>query len=167
VAVVGMITAQSLSPIIPPRLPALAAPRAQEQQAPRTVSLPLPDVRGLPHAGLLHYGLARIDASGRISERPLLQLLGWRPGDRLVLTVLGRAVVVSSDPSGIVTVGARLSLVLPAPARRRCGIAAGDRILLAADPNHGVLVVHPLSTLDSLITSHHSTLLGGDERDDA
>jgi hypothetical protein len=32
------------------------------------------------------YGLGRIDASGRVGDRAVTSVLGWRPGDRLILT---------------------------------------------------------------------------------
>ena len=33
-------------------------------------------------------GVARLDRSGRLSVRPLLRRLGWRPGDRLATKLL-------------------------------------------------------------------------------
>ncbi len=32
------------------------------------------------------YGIGRIDASGRVSDRAVIAALGWRGGDRLTLT---------------------------------------------------------------------------------
>jgi bifunctional DNA-binding transcriptional regulator/antitoxin component of YhaV-PrlF toxin-antitoxin module len=41
---------------------------------------------------------------------------------------------------------------LPAAARHACGIAPGDRVLLAAEPADGILVVHPLAALDAMVS---------------
>jgi hypothetical protein len=38
--------------------------------------------------------------------------------------------------------------------------------LIAADPNHDVLVVHPLAALDSMIIGYHACLLDGGDGDD-
>jgi len=110
----------------------------------------------------MHYGLARIDASGRVSDRSMLKTLGWCPGNSLQITVVDSAVVVHPHPAGIFVVPPRPYLVLPALVRRRCGIHAGDRLLLAADPGPGVLVVHPLAALDELLVAHHASLAGGE-----
>ncbi len=42
--------------------------------------------------------------------------------------------VARRDPGGMVTVPARACLAIPAVLRRRCGLRAGDRVLLAAVP---------------------------------
>lgn len=96
----------------------------------------------------------------------MLKTLGWCPGDLLQITVVDGAVVVHPHPAGVFVVPPRPYLVLHALVRRRCGIHAGDRLLLAADPGHGVLVVHPLAALDALLVAHHTSLAGGehDER---
>jgi len=49
--------------------------------------------------------------------------------------------------------------------RRRCGLRPGEQVLVAADPNHDVLVVHPLAALDAMVIAFHAAL-AGDEDDD-
>jgi AbrB family looped-hinge helix DNA binding protein len=88
--------------------------------------------------------------------------LRWRHGQPLQITAVEGAVVVHPHPAGVFAVPSNLYVVLPAPVRRRCGLHPGDRVLLAADPEHGVLVVHPLSALDTMITTYHTSLLEGD-----
>jgi hypothetical protein len=46
--------------------------------------------------------------------------------------------------------------------RRWCGLAVGDRVLLAAEPADGLLVVYPPATLDAMIIQLHARALGGD-----
>ena len=74
------------------------------------------------------YGLARIDASGRICERAIITALGWADGDRLTLTAEAGVVTARRDPGGMVTVPAKSYITIPAALRRRCGLEAGDQV---------------------------------------
>jgi hypothetical protein len=56
-------------------------------------------------------------------------------------------------------------VLIPAAVRHWCVVGAGDRVLLAAAPDHGVLVVHTMAALDAMVMRYHASLLGGD-RDD-
>jgi hypothetical protein len=51
---------------------------------------------------------------------------------------------------------------LPAAARHACCIAPGDRILLAAEPDDRVLLVHPLATVDAMVAHFHDQVKAGD-----
>jgi hypothetical protein len=51
---------------------------------------------------------------------------------------------------------------VPASVRRWCALEAGDRVLLAAAPDSGVLVVHTMATLDAVLERHHAALAGGE-----
>ncbi|MGC9670899.1 hypothetical protein ACNTMW_30680 [Planosporangium sp. 12N6] len=52
-------------------------------------------------------------------------------------------VFVTADRQGVFGLTGQGHLRLPVTARRWCGPAAGDRVLLAADPADGLLVVYP------------------------
>ena len=80
------------------------------------------------------YGFGWIDASGRVADRATITALGWRGGDRLTLTADAGVMVAHRDLGGMVTVPSRPYIVIPAALRRRCGLRAGDRVLLAASP---------------------------------
>ena len=80
------------------------------------------------------YGLGRIDRSGRVADRAVTGALGWRGGDRLTLTAEAGVVVIRRDPGGMVTLPPRSCVPIPAALRRRCGLLAGDPVLLAASP---------------------------------
>jgi hypothetical protein len=81
------------------------------------------------------YGIARIDASGRICERAVITALGWSGGDRLTFTADAGVVTARRDPGGMVTVPASAYITIPAALRRRCGLEAGEQVLLAALPD--------------------------------
>jgi hypothetical protein len=42
------------------------------------------------------------------------------------------------------------------------GIESGDRVLLAAEPTEGVLTVHPLIVMDTMVTRFHAQVMAGD-----
>jgi hypothetical protein len=54
-------------------------------------------------------------------------------------------------------------LPVPSAIRRWCGLTAGERILLAADPVAQVVVLHPLKALDRAVGAAHAAALGGDD----
>ncbi|WP_143047241.1 hypothetical protein [Amycolatopsis xylanica] len=70
----------------------------------RRPGLPLVEVPDLARTGALQYGLGRIDAPGRVSDSSLFRALGWVRGQRLMLSVLGTAVVVQPHPAGLLEV---------------------------------------------------------------
>ena len=104
------------------------------------------------------YGLGRIDASGRVADRAVTRALGWRGGDRLTLTAEAGVIVARRDPGGMVIVPARPYVVIPAGLRRRCGLRAGDRVLLAALLAEDVLAAYPLAVVNHAMQALHPIL---------
>jgi bifunctional DNA-binding transcriptional regulator/antitoxin component of YhaV-PrlF toxin-antitoxin module len=100
------------------------------------------------------YGIGRVDASGRVADRAVIGALGWRDGDRLTLTASTDVVVARRDPGGIVTMGSRPRIPIPAELRRRCGLRAGDRVLLAAILGEDALAAYPMAVVDQAIRAH-------------
>jgi AbrB family looped-hinge helix DNA binding protein len=62
--------------------------------------------------------------------------------------------VVRRDPGGMVTVPARPYIVIPAALRRRCGLRAGDQVLLAASPGQDMLVAYSFAVVDQAMRAH-------------
>jgi hypothetical protein len=108
------------------------------------------------------YGFAVVNDRGRIAAQPIVQALGWQPGTPLSIREQAGLVVVTADPSG----GSRLTgeghVRVPVTIRRWCGLEAGCRVLLVADPADARLVVHPAAALDAMISRHHADVFGGD-----
>jgi len=100
------------------------------------------------------YGTGRIDASGRVADQAVGCALGWREGDRLTVAASPGVVTARRDPRGMVTVPARACLAIPAVLRRRCGLRAGDRVLLAAVPGQGLLVAYSFAVVDQALRAH-------------
>jgi hypothetical protein len=69
---------------------------------------------------------------------------------------------VTADPQGVFHLTDQGHLRLPATVRHWCGLVTGDRVLLAADPTRGLLVVHPPAVLDTMIGRLHADVFGGE-----
>jgi bifunctional DNA-binding transcriptional regulator/antitoxin component of YhaV-PrlF toxin-antitoxin module len=146
------VTAEPIAPVIPSSGRVAGAPRVKPAA-----------VRPLPMAGPaaalsapadVVYGTGRIDASGRVTNQAISCALGWREGDRLTLTASQGVVTVRRDPRGMVTVPARGCLAIPAVLRRRCGLQAGDRVLLVAVLTQGILAAYSFAVVDQALRAH-------------
>lgn len=143
------MTASVIPPVIPSSAPARGRAGLAVAGSRRLPLAGLPP-RAAPAQGVV-YGLARVDASGRVTDRMVLAALGWRGGERLTMTAEGGVVVARRDPGGMVTLPLRTCVVIPAALRRRCGLHPGDRVLLAALPGQDALAAWPLAILDQAI----------------
>jgi bifunctional DNA-binding transcriptional regulator/antitoxin component of YhaV-PrlF toxin-antitoxin module len=148
------VTSCPVAPVIPWSARASAG---EKRGASRVRPLPLAQP---PARTDVVYGLGRIDASGRIADRAVTTALGWSSGDRLTITSEAGVVIVRRDPGGLVTMPSRPCVVIPAALRSRCGLHAGDRVLLAAIPAEDTLAAYPLAIVDEAIRSHHAALTG-------
>ena len=146
------MTALPLAPVIPSSAVPASRQRARSAAARR---LPLAGPVPVPSApeGVV-YGIARVDASGRVCERAVITALGWAGGDRLTFTAEAGVVTARRDPGGMVTLPASSYITIPASLRRRCGLEAGDQVLLAALPDQDVLTAYSLAVVDQAIRAH-------------
>ena len=145
----------------------MLVPGMIERPPPSPPPLPtLPSLRlptdAAPDAALLD--TARLDRSGRVHARPLLDALGWGTGHRVDIAVVSGVLVIGATPGGLHAVGSRGVLTLPAAARSMCSIEPGVPVVLLASPGQNLLVVHPASTITRLLAQHHARLEG--DRDD-
>ena len=141
------MTARPVAPVIPAAGPAVAGRARPVQVSPMPLACPpgRPDVV---------YGFGRIDASGRVADRATIAALGWRGGDRLTLTADAGVMIARRDPGGMVTVPARPYIVIPAALRSRCGLRAGDHVLLAASPGEDMLAAYSFAVVDQAMRAH-------------
>jgi hypothetical protein len=154
------MSAPVISAVVPPVLPRQriaegdsASPSLGRQ------SLPLPSL--IPgRASRLIYGLAAVDDRGRVADRIVMRALGWQAGLRLAIAEAGGVLTVRADPHGTCAVTGQGYLRLPAVLRHRCALAAGDRVLLAADPAQSRLTVYPPAALDQALAQPADTTGG-------
>jgi hypothetical protein len=141
------MTALPVAPVIPTAR--LGRGRQERPGLGRPMPLAGPSVR----PGVV-YGFGRIDASGRVADRATIAALGWRGGDRLTLTAEAGVMIARRDPGGMVTVPARPYVVIPAALRSRCGLRAGDHVLLAASPGQDMLAAYSFAVVDQAMRAH-------------
>ncbi|MEV7630261.1 hypothetical protein [Actinoplanes sp. NPDC089786] len=142
---------EPIAALIPPALP-------RSLPAPLDIAALTPPPR--PHPPL-QLDIARLDASGRFTSRPLLRALGWSPADALVLHVGDDAVVLTPDGSGTVIVGSRGEIAIPAPVRTMAGLDRDPTVALVAAIDRDTLTVHPVALLARLLTAHYHRPPGG------
>ena len=140
---------------------ALSIPRSRAVPAQRTLPLPMTRLPLLPRDGSMLYGIARVDTSGRVAHREISVALGWDPDDRLDVSVTASAIILRQSPDGMLKVPRVPYIVIPANARHRCSITAGDNVLLAAAPDYGTVIVHTMSALDDMLARYHSAATAG------
>jgi AbrB family looped-hinge helix DNA binding protein len=80
--------------------------------------------------------------------------LGWRGGDRLTLTADAWVMIAHRDLGGMVTVSTRPYIVIPAALRARCGLRAGDHVLLAAVPGQDMLAAYSFAVVTQALSAH-------------
>jgi hypothetical protein len=146
------VTARPIAPVIPSPGRLAGTPRVRPA-AVRPLPLAGPAAALSVPAGVV-YGTGRIDASGRVTDQAVTCALGWRDGDRLTLTAEPGVVAARRDPRGMVAMPARACLAIPAVLRRRCGLRAGDRVLLAAVPGQDTLAAYSFAVVDQAIRAH-------------
>jgi hypothetical protein len=122
--------------------------------------LPLPD---LPpqRASAVVYGASAVDDRGRVADRVVLRALGWAAGHRLQFREARGVLTALPDPDGDHQVTGHGHLRIPAALRQRCGLATGDRVVLAADPDRSHLAIYPPAALDRALAQHSATRHGG------
>jgi hypothetical protein len=124
-------------------------------------TLPMPRLVSTRAAAAV-YGFAALDSRGRIADRAVIGSLGWLPGTRVDIHETQGLIVIAAEPRGVFSVTGQGHVRLPAAVRHWCGLAAGDRVLLVAEPADGLLVVHPPASLDAMVARAHAAVLGGD-----
>jgi bifunctional DNA-binding transcriptional regulator/antitoxin component of YhaV-PrlF toxin-antitoxin module len=127
-------------------------------ETPDIAGLPLLDLGALVRDGSMVYGIATLDGGGRVSERLITRLLGWQSGQSLDLTRVSDAIVVRRHPLGPFRVPGNTLVTIPAAIRHWCGLSPGDRVLLAAAPEQGVLLIHTMAALDRMVVRHNTEL---------
>jgi bifunctional DNA-binding transcriptional regulator/antitoxin component of YhaV-PrlF toxin-antitoxin module len=155
------MTAPLIAPLIPPRARPGARAHGRPAPARRLPMAAAPQVPAVPDDVV--YGTGRIDESGRVADRAITGTLGWETGDRLTFTAAAGVVIVRRDPAGMITMPAKPYLVIPAALRRRCGLRAGDHVLLAASPAEDTLTAYPFAVVDQALRAHAPDC-GGERR---
>ena len=149
------MTGRLIAPVIPritggPIRPRAAGPRTPASATARPLPTAVaPECRVPPID--VRYRLARIDASGRICDRAVLDILGWCTGNRLALAAASGLVLIRRDQDGDFTLPPRPRIAIPAGLRRRSRLRAGDHVLLAAYLSLDALAAYSLTVVDQAL----------------
>jgi hypothetical protein len=135
---------------------ALVLPAVRPASLQPVSPLRLAGLHRLPRDASMLYDIGRVDDSGRVACNEIIGELGWGRDTRLDVILTPRAIVIRAAPGGLFSTARRQCLLLPSHVRRPHGIKLGDHILLAAAPEHGLVLVYPLSALDDMISRYHS-----------
>jgi hypothetical protein len=123
--------------------------------------LPLPSLIARRTSTVI-YGLSALDDRGRVADRVVMRALGWSAGLRLDIHETAGVLTALTAPEGAYQVTNQGHLRLPAPLRHRCGREAGDRVLLAADPDRSRLAIYPPAALDTFLPQQPTAMAGGE-----
>ena len=147
-----------IAPVIPPSGGASANSRASS-----TVARVLPLARLAPgdRQATAVYGLATVDDRGRIADRTVIASMGWSAGARLSISEDAGLVILTADPRGVFALTRQGHIRLPVGVRRWCALAAGDRVLLVAEPDRDTVVVYPPAALDAMVRQFRDVVAGG------
>jgi hypothetical protein len=164
------VIAPVVAPVVPPPAGSLGTALGPTGPGPvlRRAALPLPGLSPALATAEADdrprrvYGLSAVDDRGRLADRVVWRALGWTPGTRLQIRTSGGLVVVEAAPGGAFAVTRQGHVRIPATIRHWCGLAGGDRLLLAADPALGRLVVYPPAALDQVTAALDAAALVGD-----
>lgn len=143
------MSAPVITAVVPPLLPRSGRGAADDSAGLPLIRrpLPLPSLISRRTSGLV-YGLAALDDRGRVADRVVSRALGWPAGLCLAIQETGGVLTVRPDPHGDHHVTGQGHLRLPAALRHRCALVAGDRVLLAAEPDRSHLTIYPPTALD-------------------
>ena len=161
---VHAMTELSPSAVVPPVIPSsLGDAPSWNQRGALSARAPLPLVNlSTKRVGTTIYGLCTLDAGGRIMDRSIMGALDWEPDKRLDIRVSRGLIAVFADSRGLFRVKTHRCVYLPVAARRWCDLMAGSRVLLAAYPEGGLLLVHPPAVLDDIVDQVFAAAWGAD-----
>ena len=134
----------------------LVLPAARPAPSQLASPLPMTGLHRLPRDASMLYDIGRVDGSGRVASNDIINALHWRPGSKLDVILTPRTIVIRAAADGPFSVPRRPCIIIPSHARRPHGIKPGDHVLIAAAPDHGLVIVYPLSALDEMISRYHS-----------
>lgn len=123
--------------------------------------LPLPSLISRRTSTVV-YGLSALDDRGRLADRVVMRALGWSAGLRLDIGEKAGILTVLTAPDGAYQVTNQGHLRLPAPLRHKCGLQAGDRVLLATDPERSRLTIYPPAALDNFLPPQSTDTASGE-----
>ncbi|MFI6313204.1 hypothetical protein ACIBEK_24150 [Nocardia fusca] len=108
--------------------------------------------RLLPDPDLL-LGMSTVADGGRVSDKPLLDALGWDSSARLGIESLDTGVLrARAAADGTVPVSPKGFFRVPFRVRRRALLFLGDRVLLLAHRKRSALLIYPPAVIGEMFS---------------
>ncbi|WP_157229091.1 AbrB/MazE/SpoVT family DNA-binding domain-containing protein [Nocardia brevicatena] len=104
-----------------------------------------------PEPSTAVHSIRPVDTNGRVVDKAIVDALDWHSGDLLSWRVTGGLVLITRPGHGKRGVTKYGHISIPASVRHAAGIRIRERVLLAADPDHALLVVYPATVLDDIL----------------
>ena len=124
--------------------------------------VPMPTLEVSARAAL-SCAVTSVDRNGRLANRSVLAFMGWVEGQSVTWSYAPGPVAVAVA-GGAARLDRRGYLLLPLAVRRRCRIAAGDRVLVVARARTSLLVI-PMAVVDDMVAALLDPTLGGGTND--
>lgn len=121
----------------------------------QSTGLPLPPLLTPMPVPSLYCVVTPIDVRGRLADSSPIRALSWPPGHPITITVTHQAIVATHRVGGTDCITRQGHLRLPARIRHLCRITSGHRLLVAAEPDAGLIVVYTIAHLESILLTHH------------
>ena len=119
-----------------------------------------PGAASVTPLGEMHCATARIDDHGRVSNRSAVRALEWAPGQNVSYVADGSCIRVQRVDHGRWMIGRDGYLHLPAQYRHMCNLHSGDQAVIAAAPEHRLLVVMPISVVAEALWNYRPQMWG-------
>jgi hypothetical protein len=155
-----VIVTDVIAPVVLPS--AGVSGRGRGSAATRRQPLPMPRLAvACGSAPMVIYRVAAIDSKGRVNDLAVPRALGWDSGTRLDMRETSGLLLVSANRQGVFSLTKEGYLRVPVTVRRWCGLQTADRVLVTADLDDGLLVVHPPAACTAMISLAYAAVRGG------
>jgi hypothetical protein len=147
--------------VAPLALPLRRAGTDDDQGSGPQSPFPVVDVETGPAKVPMLYAIGKIDASGRVRDQSIIEMMGWKAGQRLTMTASAGAVIIRRDPRGLFTLAVTSHLTIPGQLRTRYHLHHSDRVLLVAARAYDTVLIYTMGLLHQTLAERHVLLLDG------
>jgi hypothetical protein len=120
--------------------------------------LPLIELRDGNAEGARYCVATTVDYRGRFADRTPLKIMGWEPATSITISMIPNAGIILVRRGGADAVTRQGHLRLPPNIRHGCRIRTGDRVLVVAHLDDGVLVGYTPFAMDAMASAYHASI---------
>jgi hypothetical protein len=120
--------------------------------------LPLIELRDGNADGQRYCVATTVDYRGRLADRTPLKVMGWAPAVGITVSMIPNAGIIIVARGGADAVTRQGHLRLPPNIRHGCRIRTGDRLVVVAHLDEGVLVGYTPFAMDAMASAYHASI---------